>query len=166
MLRTFTCKRRLHPRQDTFNYFVTHHKQTRMQRSIRPTLALARTSIPKAIRENTWIRYNGRKFECKCHVLWCQNVITPFNFEVGHNIPVSRGGATNIDNLRPICSGCNKSMGNRYTIDEFSQLSPSTPTDRICHKSPSASVDNSCHGGHDDSSWIFSYICCMKSMNK
>lgn len=84
---------------------------------------LTRTSIPKAIREQTWIRYNGPKFESKCNVTWCQNIITPFTFEVGHNIPASRGGDTNIDNLRPICTGCNRSMGNRYTIDEFSQLS-------------------------------------------
>lgn len=92
-----------------------------MQRTL--GITLARTSIPKAIREQTWIRYNGANFEAKCNVAWCQNIITPFTFEVGHNIPVSRGGDTNIDNLRPICTGCNRSMGNRYTIDEFSKLS-------------------------------------------
>jgi len=27
---------------------------------------------------------------------------------------------TDLDNLRPICSDCNKSMGNRFTIDEYS----------------------------------------------
>ena len=50
-------------------------------------------------------------------------MITPFNFEVGHNIPESKGGATDINNLRPICSKCNRSMGDDYTIDEFSALS-------------------------------------------
>lgn len=79
--------------------------------------------IPKAIREQTWIRYNGVKFTAKCYVAWCVNRITPFTFEVGHNIPSSKGGETVIDNLRPICSSCNRSMGNKYTIDEFSKLS-------------------------------------------
>jgi len=55
-------------------------------------------------------------------VIWCENILTPFTFEVGHNIPESKGGTTNIDNLRPICSKCNKSMGSQYSIDEFSKL--------------------------------------------
>ena len=135
-----------------------------MQRSIRPTLVLARASIPKAIRENTWIRYNGRKFECKCHVAWCQNIITPFTFEVGHNIPVSRGGETNIDNLRPICSSCNKSMGNRYTIDEFSQLSTSTPTP--VPTDPTDPTDQSSCTCRPRGSWIISYICCNNPETK
>lgn len=79
--------------------------------------------IPKAIREQTWIHYNGTKYIVKCTVQWCSNKITPFNFEVGHNIPSSKGGLTSIENLRPLCSACNKGMGNRYTIDEFSKLS-------------------------------------------
>lgn len=92
--------------------------------------------IPKAIREQTWIRYNGEKYNAKCHVLWCQNNITPFIFEVGHNIPQSKGGCTEISNLRPICSSCNKSMGNKYTIDEFSTLSSPQP-----HRDDTATVN-------------------------
>ena len=47
-------------------------------------------------------------------------VITPFTFEVGHNIPESKGGTLSI------CSRCNKSMGDSYTIDEFSKISKRT----------------------------------------
>lgn len=47
--------------------------------------------------------------------------MTPFNFEAGHVIPESKGGKTHIENLLPICSTCNKSMGNRFTIHEFSK---------------------------------------------
>ena len=79
--------------------------------------------IPGAIREACWIAYNGKKFECKCHVKWCNNVITPFSYQVGHNVPESKGGDLEISNLRPICTKCNLSMGNRYTIDEFSAIS-------------------------------------------
>ena len=49
--------------------------------------------------------------------------MTPFNFEVGHNVPESKGGATDLGNLRPICGKCNRSMGDEYTIDQFSALS-------------------------------------------
>jgi 5-methylcytosine-specific restriction endonuclease McrA len=79
--------------------------------------------IPKALREQVWITYNSTKYNATCYVRWCSNVITPFKFEVGHNIPESKGGTLDISNLRPICASCNRSMGNRYTIDEFSALS-------------------------------------------
>jgi 5-methylcytosine-specific restriction endonuclease McrA len=79
--------------------------------------------VPKALREQVWKVYNGNTFEKKCWVQWCENLVTPFTFEAGHNIPRSRGGSDDIDNLRPICSNCNRSMGNQWTIDEFSALS-------------------------------------------
>ena len=79
--------------------------------------------IPAALREQVWIHHCKEKFHHKCLVSWCSTIMTPFNFEVGHNIPASKGGSTDLSNLRPICSKCNKSMGNIYTIDEFSKLS-------------------------------------------
>ena len=83
--------------------------------------------IPLALREQVWLLYcNDKYFKHKCKVTWCENMMTPFTFEVGHNIPESKGGETSIDNLRPICSKCNKSMGSDYTIDEFSELSKRT----------------------------------------
>lgn len=74
------------------------------------------------MRQTIWLAHIGRKFEAKCKVSWCQSIITPFTFEAGHNVPESKGGATSVDNLIPICSTCNKSMGNRYTITEYSRL--------------------------------------------
>lgn len=84
---------------------------------------MKKQKIPKALREQVWISYCGKKFEFKCTVKWCETIMTPFTFEVGHNIPESKGGTIDINNLRPICSKCNKSMGDDYTIDEFSKLS-------------------------------------------
>lgn len=78
--------------------------------------------IPKALREQVWIHFNGRKFAHKCNVIWCKNEITVFNFHAGHNIPESKGGATTLENLRPICSSCNLSMSNNYTISEWNKL--------------------------------------------
>jgi 5-methylcytosine-specific restriction endonuclease McrA len=78
--------------------------------------------IPAAIRQQVWLTYCGKRFEYKCAVIWCTNVLTPFTFEVGHNVPESKGGLLELDNLKPLCSNCNKSMGSTYTIDEFSAM--------------------------------------------
>jgi len=84
---------------------------------------IEKASIPKALREQVWIRYAGRQFERKCLVPWCANIMTVFDFHVGHNIPESAGGATEIRNLRPICARCNLSMGSQYSISEWAALS-------------------------------------------
>lgn len=78
-----------------------------------------KAKIPKALREAVWRTVCGDAFSAKCPVTWCKNTITVFDFEVGHNIPESKGGTLDIHNLRPICGRCNTSMGNRYTIDEW-----------------------------------------------
>lgn len=77
--------------------------------------------IPASLRQMVWLRYNSEKFRAKCQVSWCQNLITPFTFEVGHNQPESKGGTTTIDNLMPICTSCNRSMSNTYSITEYSE---------------------------------------------
>lgn len=78
--------------------------------------------IPKALREQVWLHYIGQKFESKCLVEWCNNIINVFNFEVGHNQPKSLGGLTTMNNLMTICSRCNKSMNNNYSIDEWNKI--------------------------------------------
>ena len=83
-------------------------------------------TIPRALREQVWITYIGKNYDAKCIVSWCNNIISTFDFHVGHNIPESIGGSTDINNLRPICSRCNLSMGSRYSIDEWNKLSGTT----------------------------------------
>lgn len=75
--------------------------------------------IPKALQQQVWLEHHGEKFKEKCYIKWCKNIISVFNYECGHNIPESKGGSTTIDNLYPICSSCNKSMSNKYTITEW-----------------------------------------------
>jgi len=81
-----------------------------------------KAKISAALREQVWIQHNGRNFEAKCATTWCQNKISVFDFQCGHDIPESKGGPTHIDNLFPICSKCNLSMGNQYTLKEWSAL--------------------------------------------
>ena len=79
-------------------------------------------SIPKAVREQLWLRDMGKAFQGKCMTSWCMNTISIFDFQCGHNIPESKGGPTTLDNLVPICSRCNMSMGSQYTFDEWSRI--------------------------------------------
>ena len=79
-------------------------------------------TIPKRIRELVWTTNNSETFSTKCFVTWCENKINVFNFQVGHDIPESNGRTLDIDNLKPICSNCNLSMGNKYTITEWCKL--------------------------------------------
>lgn len=75
--------------------------------------------IPVKLREEVWVAKMGRVFEGKCPTTWCSTNITVFEFESGHNIPESKGGPTTIQNLVPLCPRCNRSMGSKFTFDEW-----------------------------------------------
>ena len=84
-------------------------------------IRLFSTNIPKAVREQVWIKSMGPKFEGKCSINWCENRINVFNFTVGHDIPRSKGGSDKLVNLHAICCRCNSSMSNNYTIKEWNK---------------------------------------------
>lgn len=79
--------------------------------------------IPKALREQVWLKQFGKKYTAKCATDWCENNITVFDFQCGHDVPESKGGETILENLVPICARCNLSMSNTYTFKEWNQLS-------------------------------------------
>jgi 5-methylcytosine-specific restriction endonuclease McrA len=91
-----------------------------------PLKASKKKKIPRALREQVWVHTMGTVYQGKCTIPWCRNTITVFDFQCGHNIPESKGGATNLQNLLPICSRCNASMSNNYSIDEWSKLNSSS----------------------------------------
>ena len=76
------------------------------------------SQIPKALRNKVWNQYVGiEKGISKCFV--CTDVeISQQNFECGHIISRKNGGQLTIENLRPICGACNKSIGSN-NMDEF-----------------------------------------------
>ena len=76
----------------------------------------------RKIRQEVWTEHNGAAFESPCFVDWCTNIVNVFNYQVGHDIPKSKGGPNTLDNLKPICESCNQSMGNKYTIKEWNKL--------------------------------------------
>ena len=91
-----------------------------------------KNTIPKALREQVWITNFGKKFQHKCHIEWCTNNISVFDFHVGHNIPEAEGGKLCLENLKPICARCNQSMGARYTITQWQKLNKNTQKRRFC----------------------------------
>lgn len=67
-------------------------------------------SIPKPVKNMVWNKYVGKEYgigKCFC----CQSDIDSKHFECGHVIAEVLGGETTVDNLRPVCGLCNKSMG-------------------------------------------------------
>lgn len=80
-----------------------------------PPIDSTRISISSDFREEIFRKYIGTgNGNCMCCI---KEPITRNNFHVGHIIAVSKGGKTNIDNLRPICGHCNVSMGNKNMFD-------------------------------------------------
>jgi len=76
-----------------------------------------RPSIPKQLREFIWTRDFDKSAEGKCHC--CEKTITlTGSWDAGHIVAHAKGGPTNAENLRPICSPCNKQMGVKH-MDEF-----------------------------------------------
>lgn len=75
-------------------------------------------TVPKVVRDLAWNRWIGEdvaKHKCMC----CEiNEIRMNSFQCGHVIAEANGGKTTVDNLRPICSACNLSMGTE-NMDEF-----------------------------------------------
>ena len=75
-------------------------------------------TIPKSVKIAVWNKNIGEavgKHKCLC----CSNVdITQMNFHCGHIVAEANGGKVHVDNLLPICSKCNKSMGTQ-NLNEF-----------------------------------------------
>jgi len=47
-----------------------------------------KASIPKAIREQVWLKTCGEVYRHKCYVHWCKNQMTVFDFHVGDMRPL------------------------------------------------------------------------------
>ena len=75
-----------------------------------------RKPIPKAVRIKVWDKDVGSNSRVgKCFV--CENEIRIESFECGHIIASAHGGNESVDNLKAICSLCNKSMGTTNLIE-------------------------------------------------
>lgn len=85
---------------------------------IKDTKKPRKTKIPKCIKNNSWDKYIGKNIGEALCICCNMNLIDSKNFIGGHIISEKNGGCVSIENIIPICSECNSSMG--YTnMDEF-----------------------------------------------
>lgn len=70
-----------------------------------------RRNVPKSVRMQVWRRDCGNSLDGICFA--CESKINMEAWECGHVVAVANGGSNQLDNLRPICSACNKSMGKK-----------------------------------------------------
>ena len=91
------------------------------QNTVETTITVTkRKAIPKAVKSTLWnihFTENNAKGDCKV----CSKEIKITDFDAGHIIAVANGGSDNLDNLMPVCSLCNKSMGIQ-NLNEFKKL--------------------------------------------
>ena len=76
--------------------------------------------IPKTLKMTVWYTHIGKEIgmvKCPC----CNsNEISQMDFDCGHVIAESKGGSTTVENLKPICNKCNRSM-RTMNMNEFKQ---------------------------------------------
>jgi hypothetical protein len=75
-------------------------------------------TIPKALKSAVWIKYIGKDIGITKCICCNSHDISQLDFDCGHVIAEALGGETILENLRPICSKCNKSMG-VMNMEEF-----------------------------------------------
>lgn len=82
-----------------------------------PLRSSVRVSIPRAVRNSVWNVAFGREAgigACYC----CCGLVSQQDFECGHVLAVAMGGLNVLENLKPVCGACNKSIGSR-DMDAF-----------------------------------------------
>jgi 5-methylcytosine-specific restriction endonuclease McrA len=84
------------------------NKENKEETPIQPPYK--KKAIPKSLKMLVWHTYIGKEVGlAKC--LCCKNKeITQMDFDCGHVVAESCGGVTTVNNMRPICAKCNRSM--------------------------------------------------------
>lgn len=100
-------------------------------------------SIPKKVRVGVWNEYIGKdKGTSKC--LCCNDTEiqqSDSNWESSHVISEFNGGNCTIENLRPLCCGCNRSMSSKNMKDYCLQYYPNS-IDRLKLNTNQQTEDN------------------------
>jgi 5-methylcytosine-specific restriction endonuclease McrA len=112
------------------SYNLTYYNSVKKSRSKH------RKSVPKALKDRLWdTTYGPEAGQGKCYV--CGAIINSKRFEAGHIISVFHGGETTLDNLKCICSTCNKSMGTQnlenFKRTYFPAIRNSLKNKTMCH---------------------------------
>lgn len=99
-------------------------------------------SVSIALKIKVWDTYIGRKVaEQECPL--CENEdIRVVKFHCAHVLAIINGGDYSLENLRPICSTCNGSMGERHMKDFAMKFFPNSPLIERLPDNPRSVVKN------------------------
>jgi 5-methylcytosine-specific restriction endonuclease McrA len=75
-----------------------------------------RKQIPAPLRSKLWRIHFNKSMDGNCYV--CQAEIAFEAWEAGHIISDAEGGAISLENLKPCCIQCNRSMG-KVNMNDF-----------------------------------------------
>jgi hypothetical protein len=104
---------------DNWNIMETEFKNLISKHSPPPEIKNnKKTKIPDNLKTDVWNKYVGKSngvANCLCCGV---NEISSRDFECAHIKAEANGGLTILENLRPICSKCNRSMGTQH-MEEF-----------------------------------------------
>lgn len=84
-----------------------------------------RPSISKKLQKEVWQKEFNAMTNGKCPIYKCPNILdtkTVNSWQCGHITSIMNGGVTKIENLRPICTDCNKSMSSMNWDDYVNKL--------------------------------------------
>ena len=93
---------------------TTHSKKKEKTNVINAKVS-GKKAIPKTIRNQVWRRFCGDRLDAKCFC--CAQSLAYESWEAGHVLSEAKGGKSVIDNLRPICLPCNRSMGTKHMFE-------------------------------------------------
>ena len=101
---------------NSFIMILEYHNKSDIK--VEPTKKYRKAPISLALKKLVWDEHIGLdigRTKCVC----CKtSEIIQISFHAGHIIAESKGGETNVSNLKPICQNCNCSMGS-INMDEF-----------------------------------------------
>lgn len=77
----------------------------------------AKDTISNNLKEQVWTTYFGQQQKKQCPIENCKRFINCKAFSTGHIISEANKGKIELNNLYPLCSRCNSSMGSKNWIE-------------------------------------------------
>jgi hypothetical protein len=84
-----------------------------------------RKSIPKKLQQQVWEKEFNANSNGSCPIYKCENILdkkVSNSWQCGHIMSVANGGTNDLDNLRTICTDCNKKMSSMNWDDYINKL--------------------------------------------
>lgn len=103
--------------KDSFVSLIVNRPKTSEKRK--------KEKIPRKKKDRLWRMEFGKEYEVICPCCHVRQIDTT-HFHVGHIVAEANGGSSELENLVPICSECNLSMGTMH-LNDFQKMMRYTP---------------------------------------